>query len=239
LLGCAWNGLTCALYWPELSQVQQACCAYAHEQLQVNLIATAEMQVDINEEEPQFLKGHTARSGQEMSPIRIVKNPDGSMQRAALTQGALAKERREMQQQRDRSENEAAQCAAKPWNDPLVRQQAPGFVAGSSARSQQAFGKPEWKEKALGKATTFGFNDTRPIKQQREGLPIFAFRDDIIQGVADNKIIILSAETGSGKTTQVTQYLAESGWTTKVCCTLPMAPALLSPLCTCTTRHPC
>ena len=75
---------------------------------------------------------------------------------------------------------------------------------------------PEWKEKAIGKATTFGFNDTRPIKEQREGLPIFPFRSDIIQGVAENRVIILSAETGSGKTTQVTQYLAEAGWTSKV-----------------------
>ena len=175
------------------------------------------MQVDINEAEPHFLKGHTARSGQEMSPIRVVKNPDGSMQRAALTQGALAKERRELQQQRERADNDGAAAAgAKPWNDPLANKPAAGFAGGTSARTGSAFAQPEWKEKALGKATTFGFNDVRPIKEQREGLPIFSFRDDIIKGVADNKIIILSAETGSGKTTQVTQYLAESGWTTKV-----------------------
>lgn len=29
----------------------------------------------------------------EMSPIKIVKNPDGSLQRAAMTQSALAKVR--------------------------------------------------------------------------------------------------------------------------------------------------
>ena len=89
-------------------------------------------------------------------------------------------------------------------------------MSGAAPRAGGAFAQPEWKEKALGKATTFGFNDTRPIKEQREGLPIFAFRDDIIRGIMENKIMILSAETGSGKTTQVTQYLAESGWTSKV-----------------------
>lgn len=78
--------------------------------------------MDINEAEPQFLKGHTARSGQEMSPIRVVKNPDGSMQRAALTQSALSRERRDLQQQKERSESEAAQGRAKPWDDPLARQ---------------------------------------------------------------------------------------------------------------------
>ena len=40
----------------------------------------------MNDEEPLFLKGVSSRSGAEMSPIKIVKNPDGSMQRAAMTQ---------------------------------------------------------------------------------------------------------------------------------------------------------
>ncbi len=38
-----------------------------------------------------------------MSPIKIVKNPDGSMQRAAMTQSALAKERRELRDQQQRT----------------------------------------------------------------------------------------------------------------------------------------
>ena len=68
----------------------------------------------------------------------------------------------------------------------------------------------------MGKAAAFGIRDARPIKEQRAMLPIAAFKDEIVQGVMDHKIIILSAETGSGKTTQVTQYLAEAGWTSKV-----------------------
>ncbi len=58
-----------------------------------------EFEIDINESEPLFLKGQTTRTGIQMSPIKIVKNPDGSMQRAAMTQSALAKERRELKQQ--------------------------------------------------------------------------------------------------------------------------------------------
>jgi len=41
------------------------------------------------------------------------------------------------------------------------------------------------------------------------GLPIFPFREQILQGVKDHQIIILSAETGSGKTTQVPQYILD------------------------------
>lgn len=91
--------------------------------------ATA-IQVDINEAEPLFLKGHTARSGQEMSPVRVVKNPDGSMQRAALTQTALAKERREIKRQHERREMEAVPTEmSKPWEDPLAQSERRVFAS--------------------------------------------------------------------------------------------------------------
>ena len=61
--------------------------------------AGEEFEIDIEEQEPAFLRGVSSRSGVEMSPIKIVKNPDGSLQRAAMTQSALAKERRELKDQ--------------------------------------------------------------------------------------------------------------------------------------------
>ncbi len=45
-----------------------------------------EFEIDLNEAEPAFLTGHSSKSGLELSPIKIVKNPEGSMQRAAMTQ---------------------------------------------------------------------------------------------------------------------------------------------------------
>ena len=46
----------------------------------------------------------------------------------------------------------------------------------------------------------------------------------------DNQILIVIGETGSGKTTQITQYLAESGYTTrgKIGCTQPRRVAAMS-----------
>ena len=52
----------------------------------------AEAPIELNEAEPLFLRGQTMASVA-MSPIKIVRNPDGSLQRAAMTQSALAKER--------------------------------------------------------------------------------------------------------------------------------------------------
>ena len=56
-----------------------------------------QVEVELNDIEPAFLKGQTKMS-KELSPVRIVKNPDGSLQRAALHQGQLSKERRELKQ---------------------------------------------------------------------------------------------------------------------------------------------
>lgn len=53
---------------------------------------------------------------------------------------------------------------------------------------------------------------------------------DPLQAVHDNQILIVIGETGSGKTTQITQYLAEAGYTTrgKIGCTQPRRVAAMS-----------
>ncbi|CAF1169317.1 unnamed protein product [Adineta steineri] len=51
---------------------------------------------------------------------------------------------------------------------------------------------------------------TREINRLELHLPIYARRDDIINAVRTNQILILNADTGAGKSTQVVQYLADS-----------------------------
>ncbi|GAA4618294.1 hypothetical protein GCM10023195_82130 [Actinoallomurus liliacearum] len=43
-------------------------------------------------------------------------------------------------------------------------------------------------------------------------LPIAAFRSQIVAAVADSPVVIVTAETGAGKSTQVPQYLLEEGY---------------------------
>lgn len=53
------------------------------------------------------------------------------------------------------------------------------------------------------------FAKTKTLKEQREYLPVFSVRDDLMRVIQDNRVIICVGETGSGKTTQMTQYLYE------------------------------
>jgi HrpA-like RNA helicase len=69
------------------------------------------------------------------------------------------------------------------------------------------------------------------IRDQREGLPIFKLRDILISAIWDNRILVVIGETGSGKTTQMPQYLNEMGLCKhgkKVGCTQPRRVAAMS-----------
>jgi pre-mRNA-splicing factor ATP-dependent RNA helicase DHX38/PRP16 len=74
------------------------------------------------------------------------------------------------------------------------------------------------------------FSRHKSIADQRKFLPVFQVRDDLLQCVADNQIVVITGETGSGKTTQLTQYLRESGYCRfgKVGCTQPRRVAAMS-----------
>ena len=51
-----------------------------------------------------------------------------------------------------------------------------------------------------------------------------------LQAIIENQILVVIGETGSGKTTQMTQYLAEAGYTVrgKIGCTQPRRVAAMS-----------
>ncbi|CAF1072597.1 unnamed protein product [Didymodactylos carnosus] len=70
----------------------------------------------------------------------------------------------------------------------------------------------------------------RTVQQQRQFLPIFAIRQDLLNIIRENNIIVCVGETGSGKTTQMTQYLHESGYTERgmIGCTQPRRVAAMS-----------
>lgn len=69
------------------------------------------------------------------------------------------------------------------------------------------------------------------IEETRKNLPIYAYRDQFLEALAEYQILVIVGETGSGKTTQLPQYLHEYGYTKgglKVGCTQPRRVAAMS-----------
>ena len=90
------------------------------------------------------------------------------------------------------------------------------------------------------------FAKTRTLKEQREYLPAFACREELMQVLRENQglssflllswiltprsVVIVVGETGSGKTTQLAQFLYEDGYCQfgLVGCTQPRRVAAMS-----------
>lgn len=68
------------------------------------------------------------------------------------------------------------------------------------------------------------------IRAQRSSLPIFSARDALIREFKQNDSSVVVGETGSGKTTQIPQYLLESGLNKglAIACTQPRRVAAIS-----------
>ena len=45
------------------------------------------------------------------------------------------------------------------------------------------------------------FQQTMPMQEVKESLPIFKLRDELMKAVQDNQVLVVIGETGSGKTT--------------------------------------
>lgn len=192
--------------------------------------AEEELELELNEDEPAFLQGQS-RFSVDMSPVKIFKNPEGSLSRAAALQSALIKERREVREQQQRTMLDSIpKDLNRPWEDPMPDTGERHLAQELRGVGLSAYDMPEWKKDAYGKALTFGQRSKLSLQEQRQSLPIYKLKKELIQAVHDNQVLVVIGETGSGKTTQVTQYLAEAGYTTrgKIGCTQPRRVAAMS-----------
>ncbi|KAF4123003.1 ATP-dependent RNA helicase DHX8/PRP22 [Geosmithia morbida] len=192
-----------------------------------------DVDIEVRDEEPPFLAGQTKQS-LELSPIRVIKAPDGSMNRAAMSGTAISKERKELKQQEAEAakREQSRENLSTQWQDPMADPDKRKFA--SDLRNAKAKEKteavPEWKQVINPMGQSLGKRSNLSIKEQRESLPVFAFRNQLIEAVRENQMMIVVGETGSGKTTQLTQYLAEAGFAENgmIGCTQPRRVAAKS-----------
>ncbi|VDN52257.1 unnamed protein product [Dracunculus medinensis] len=193
-----------------------------------------DIEIELVEDEPEFLRGY-GKHEMDLEPVKVVKNPDGSLAQAALMQSALAKERREQKLQAQREQDSMNQrsgfSSTARFNDPMADvNQRSSTMDGSGSSSRQR-DMPEWmKHVTAGGRATYGKRSNLSMIEQKESLPIFALKKALMEAIASNNILIVIGETGSGKTTQITQYMYEAGYTARgrIGCTQPRRVAAMS-----------
>ena len=174
---------------------------------------------------PPFLDGRIVFT-QQPEPVVPIKDPTSDMAILSRKGSLLVKKHREKE--------EALKSQKKEWN---LAGTALGNVLGVKEEEDKTVGQENYKSdsqfadhmKEKSEAVSH-FAQSKTMKQQREFLPVFAVRDELLKVIRDNKVIIIVGETGSGKTTQLTQYLHEDGYTQygMIGCTQPRRVAAMS-----------
>ncbi|KAI9443294.1 pre-mRNA splicing factor [Lactarius indigo] len=98
-------------------------------------------------------------------------------------------------------------------------------------RTMAGEGRLSAKDKLLQEQIEAAEARAKSIDETRKSLPIYQFREELLQAIHEHQVLIVVAETGSGKTTQLPQYLHEAGYTAggmKVGCTQPRRVAAMS-----------
>lgn len=161
----------------------------------------------VHEKLPPFLDGKIKFSKQ-VNPILPVKDPTCDMAVNAKKGSALVKELR--QQKEIRRSNISRLTKIKTEDD--------------HERSRSSYRDKYSKHLEKSKP------DKNKIKMKRRELPVYKCKDELLHIIDENQIVIVVGETGSGKTTQLTQYLHEEGYADRGCiaCTQPRRVAAMS-----------
>ncbi|CAG9560913.1 unnamed protein product [Danaus chrysippus] len=176
---------------------------------------------------PPFLDGRIVFTKQP-EPVIPVKDPTSDMAINARKGSALVKAFREQKERRRAQKKHWKLEGTKIGNIMGIQKQEEEIEDGPT---KQAYKYAEHLDKEGEEAESKSdFVKKLSITEQRRFLPVFAVREQLMQVVRENNVIIIVGETGSGKTTQLTQYLHEDGYSKMgaIGCTQPRRVAAMS-----------
>jgi pre-mRNA-splicing factor ATP-dependent RNA helicase DHX38/PRP16 len=194
----------------------------------------------VHDLKPPFLDGGNVFTKQQ-EPVPVVRDPQSDMAVFARKGSLLVRERRQ-QQERQKAAARAASLAGtqlgnimgvkdeeaeevRKKDEEAAKRKASGVDEEEEAKNANKFSSHMKSNQAAS-----AFSRSKTLKEQREFLPAFAVREELLRVIRDNQVTIVVGETGSGKTTQLTQFLLEAGYgkAGMIGCTQPRRVAAMS-----------
>merc|ERR1719228_2264995 len=179
---------------------------------------------------PPFLDGRIVFTKQ-TEPVIPIKDPTSDMAMVSRKGSRLVRVHREQAERKKAQKKEWELAGTKMGNilgiEKVDDREAKDMDDRTDFRENQKFADHMKIDQEGGKTD---FSKKKTLKQQREFLPVYAVRQQLLQLIRDNSVIIVVGETGSGKTTQLTQYLHEDGYSRygMIGCTQPPRVAAMS-----------
>jgi pre-mRNA-splicing factor ATP-dependent RNA helicase DHX38/PRP16 len=189
----------------------------------------SKVHVLVHDLKPPFLDGRTAYTTQ-LEPVNPVRDVTSDMAIFSRKGSLIVRERRE-RQERERAAAKAASVAGTTLGNLMGVKDEPDLGEDGRVDDSENYKAGSQFATHLKKAEGASeFSRTRTIKQQREYLPAFAVREELMNTIRDNQVIVVIGETGSGKTTQLAQFLYEDGYCANglIGCTQPRRVAAMS-----------
>ncbi|GIY49237.1 pre-mRNA-splicing factor ATP-dependent RNA helicase PRP16 [Caerostris extrusa] len=178
---------------------------------------------------PPFLDGRIVFTKQP-EPVVPVKDPTSDLAMIAR-KGSLAVRTFREQKERKKAQKKEWELAGTRLGD-IMGIKKEDETAGKNAEDNTDYkeGHKFAEHMKNSSEATSDFSRKKTILQQRQFLPVFAVRQELLNIIRENSVIIIVGETGSGKTTQLTQYLHEDGYSKygMIGCTQPRRVAAMS-----------
>jgi len=182
----------------------------------------------IHDLKPPFLDGKTIFTKQ-VDPISAVRDPQSDMAVFSRKGSKVVKERRQ-QKERQKQAQEATNAAGTTLGNIIGAKEDEGDSAVAGPDDGGKKGGSGFAQHMKKNDGGSDFSRSKTLKEQREFLPAFAVREELMRVIRDNQVIIVVGQTGSGKTTQLTQFLYEEGYAKHgmIGCTQPRRVAAMS-----------
>ncbi|PNS20896.1 hypothetical protein CAC42_2827 [Sphaceloma murrayae] len=177
---------------------------------------------------PPFLDGKTIFTKQ-LDPVSAVKDPQSDMAVFSRRGSKVVKERRQ-QKERQKQAQEATSTAGTTLGNLMGVKEDDTDSAAPVGGHEEKNGGSKFAQHMKKDEGQSDFSRSKSLREQREYLPAFAVREDLLRVIRDNQVIIVVGQTGSGKTTQLTQFLHEDGYGKRglIGCTQPRRVAAMS-----------